>query len=302
MPNTHCLPSGSLGSSEVPVCQIGGDTLSVQTPAGGIGHSNIRGIVIYQSGLSIVPQTAPLPITDSSTSKVQTLATGLTGDGWVFALVPVNEFFVTSGASFSTAGNPAQYVQNDIVADAGHGSRFATSTLHWWDHIVQWVKLTYPAGFPIVAFGASWGAWHMWQVAINRTSTVIAYGGHCGVTILSHVAAAATGTGLVVPTGANWTAINTTGADVGSSALNGLTSTPGWIGWSTTDTVVGDTDLIAMKSAAITAGCPITTLQDNTNGHGLYTTDIGPGGTGFTGTTILDWFTATVDPLAPKTF
>jgi hypothetical protein len=302
VPNTHCLPSGSLGSSEVPVCQVGSATITVQTPAGGIGHGTIRGIVAICSGLSIVPQSFPIPITDGAATKFQTLATALTGDGWVVAMLPFPEDAVTSGLAFSTSGNPAQYIQNDIVADTGHGSRMVAARLHWWDHVLQWIKLTYPAGFPVVCFGVSMGGWYTWNVAINRTSSVIAYGGHCGVTILSDVAAAATGSGLVLPTGANWTAINTTGADVGSSALNGLTSTPGWIGWSTLDTVVGDTDLIAMKNAAITAGCPITTLQDTTNGHGLWTTDIGPGGSGFTGTTIMDWFTATVDPLAPKTF
>ena len=295
MPNTHCLPSGSLGTSEVPVCQIGNDVITVQTPAGGFGSGNIRGIVVLFNGLSIIPVTIPLPITDSATIKFQTLATELTTDGWVVAMVPFNEEFLTKGVAFTASANPAQIIQNDIVADAGHGSRMVAATGRWWDHIITWIQMTYPSKFPVVCFGVSWGPWHSWQVAINRTNTIIAYGGHCGVTILSDVAASATGT-------ANWTIINTTGADVTSSALNSLTSLPGWIGWSTSDTVVGDTDLIAMKSAAITAGCPITTLADTTNGHGLYTTDIGPGGSGFTGTTIMDWFTGTVDPLAPKTF
>jgi hypothetical protein len=55
-----------------------------------------------------------------------------------------------------------------------------------------------------------------------------------------------------------------------------------------------------MKSAAITAGCPITTLQDNTNGHGLFITAIDGSSGSFTGTPITTWFTNTVDPLAPK--
>jgi hypothetical protein len=130
---------------------------------------------------------------------------------------------------------------------------------------------------------------------VNRTSTITAYGAHCSVTKLTNVNAAFTAP-------ANWPALNTTGADLGSTALNGLTGLPGFIGWSSTDSVVGTTDLPALISAAQGASVPVTTLEDTTNNHGLYTTDIGPGGTGFTGTPITTWFTNTVDPLAPKVF
>jgi hypothetical protein len=243
------------------------------------------------TGLSIVPLNPPIAIADGTTTKFLTLSNLLVADGWVVLMVSFNEFALLHGASGSAAGNSAQYIQNDISNDAGNGARLLAGNLHWWDHVFQFIYKTY-GHWPIVPLGVSWGGWHSYIAAINRTAQIIAYASMCGVSILSHVATAATGT-------ANWTALTTTGADITSSALNGV-SIPGWIGYSSTDTVVGTTDPAALYNAAHTAGAPVTNLSDTTNGHGLFGTDIGPGGSGFTGTTIMDWFTATVDPLAPK--
>lgn len=250
-----------------------------------------RGVVILFQGLkSGTPPVIPVPIADIIVPFVVeslqlTLTNKLVADGWVVIFPPDASCF--SDAS-PHAGNPSFGIFNDVNTDAGNGSRLKAQSLHWWDHLVVWIKTNYGA-WPLVPFGSSWGGWFAYTVAANRTADITAYGGHCGVTILSDVNNA-------IPT---WTTLTSSGADVTATSLNAVTGPPGYIGWSTTDTAVGDTDLMALKTAALGAGCPITTLQDNTNGHGLYTTDIGPGGSGFTGTTIMDWFTGTVDPLAP---
>jgi hypothetical protein len=248
-----------------------------------------RGVVILCHTLFDFTQAVPYPILDRSAAAFLSLANALSADGWVVIQPPFQEDFAYP-ATFPAS--PSYAVQLDITNDTGNGARYVASTLHWWDHVVTWIMANYGA-WPLVPFGISWGSWRALQVAINRTSQITAYGVHCPVTILTHLSSAFT-----VP--ANWTGLTTTGADVTSSALNGLTSTPGFIGWSTTDIAVGTTDPPALYNAAHTAGATVTFLTDSTNNHGLYATDIGPGGTGFTGTTIMDWFTGTVDPLAPK--
>lgn len=284
MPDTHCLPSGATGTDELTVPQISLGTMQQQVPAG-----LKRGVVVLCHGLFASPQAVPYVLQNYLATAYQTLATGLTGDGWVVIFPPFTEDFVNLP---SPPQSPSLAIQNDITNDAGNGTRYVTGTLHLWDHIVDWIHTNY-GPWPIVPFGISWGGYHAYQVAVNRTSDIIAYGGHCAATNLNHVSS-------VFTAPANWTSINSTGANIGSTFLNGMLTTPGFIGWSSTDVVVGTTDLPALISAAQTAGAPVTTLEDTTNNHGLYATDIGPGGTGFTGTTILDWFAGPVDALAPK--
>jgi hypothetical protein len=248
-----------------------------------------RGVVILGHGIFPTATTFPYPIQNIVGAQFLALANALVADGWVCIMPPYQED-LSHPATFNDS--PSYGIQLDITNDTGNGARYQASTLHWWDHVVNFIQTTYGA-WPLVPFGVSWGGWRMLTVAINRTSQIIAYGCHCPVTILTHLAAAFT-------TPANWTGLTTTGADVISTALNGITGPPGFIGWSTTDVAVGTTDPPALYNAAHGAGAPVTFLTDSTNNHGLYATDIGPGGTGFTGTTIMDWFTGTVDPLAPK--
>jgi hypothetical protein len=287
--DTHCLPSGVLGTGELSVPQISASVMAQSVPGG-----SKRGVVVLCHGLFLGPEPSPYPITDIVSvvgdSLYLTLTNALVADGWVVIFPPFQEDQSHQASSFPNS--PSYAIQNDITNDTGNGSRYQASTLHWWDHVVEWINVNYGA-WPIVPFGISWGGWRAYTVAANRTSNVIAYGAHCAITILTDVSSAFTAP-------ANWTALTTTGANVGSNALNAVTATPGFIGYSSTDSVVGTTDLPALITAASGAGCPITTLEDTTNNHGLYTTDIGPGGSGYTGTTIMDWFTATVDPLAPK--
>jgi hypothetical protein len=284
MPNTHCLPTGALGTAELPVPQISSSTIAQVVPGG-----SKRGVVILCHPLFDGSQVVPYPILDRPTSAFLSLANALSADGWVVIQPPFQEDF---SHPITFPGSPSYAIQLDITNDTGNGSRYVASTLHWWDHVVNWITANYGA-WPLVPFGVSWGGWRPFTIAINRTSQITAYGSHCPVTILTHLSSA-------FSTPANWTGLTTTGADVTSSALNGLTSTPGFIGWSTTDVAVGTTDPPALYNAAHTAGATVTFLTDSTNPHGLYATDIGPGGSGFTGTTIMDWFTGTVDPLAPK--
>jgi pimeloyl-ACP methyl ester carboxylesterase len=171
MPITHCLPTGSLGTSEIPVIQVpGGGT--VLTPSSGFK----RGVVVLLHGLQLINYSAfPVPLIDNSVDLLLTFATDLATDGWVVL------FPGLLGDNNAMSQNNAIF--NDINADSGHGSRLLTNTLHWWDHVVDWVSVNY-GNWPIVPFGISWGGWHALQIAINRTSTVIAYGTNTPVTQL----------------------------------------------------------------------------------------------------------------------
>jgi hypothetical protein len=251
-------------------------------------------VVVLLHGIITRPPIFPPQILDQINvlqSLMLTLTNALTADGWVVVYPSYNEDF-SNPATFP--GCPAYGVQLDIANDAGNGARYKASTLHWWDHVLNFVHSAY-GNWPLVPFGVSDGGWHALTVAINKTSTITAYGCHVPVTILSHLSS-------VFTYPADWTGLTTTGADVGPTALNGITSVPGYVGWSTTDTAVGTTDPSTLANNAVTAGAPVTTLADQTNNHGLYHTDIdGSSGT-FTGTPITTWFTGTVDPLCPKVF
>lgn len=283
MVDTHCLPNGVLGTSELPVPQISLATMSQMVPAGAK-----RGVVVWLHGIFPSAQPVPVPLVNGLANAIGTLTGLLVADGWV-VLQPIHQEDLAHPVTFPAS--PSYGIQLDIGSDSGHGTRYVASAGNTFDHIIAWIHANYGV-WPIVPFGVSWGGWHALQYAVARTSQIIAYGAHCSVTNLQDL-----NTGFTTP--ANWTTINTSGANILSAFLDSMTGLPGWLGWSTNDVAVGDTDIIALKNAAITAGCPITTLADTTNNHGLYATDIGPGGTGFTGTTIMDWFTGTVDPLAP---
>lgn len=267
MPATHCLPSGALGTSELPVPNVSAANLTTYTPSG-----SKRGVVVLLHGLNIVGVNIPIV----PTGAMLTLAGTLQTDGWV-VINPTFSEDLYSGAL------PTTGLYNDINADTGHGSRYLTNMLAWWDHVVAYINQRY-GNWPIVPFGLSWGAWHAYQIAKNKQSTIIGYGGHVGVTVLSGVASALT-------TPVDFTGLNTTGLDLASTALNAVTK-PGMIGWGTADTVVGSTNLSALYTAAHNAGQPVTSNATGDT-HQITGTDA---------TTYQSWFTSTIDPLAPASF
>ena len=174
--NTHCLPNGSLGTNQIPVSSVPGP-LSQYVPTG-----SKRGVVVWMHGLSVTGDAYPFPILDQDVGGfapvlVQTFVNDLVADGWV--VVPVT--YPEDG--YAKVQVHLVYM-NDINSDTGSGSRFLTTTLHWWDHVVEWIHMNYGV-WPIVPFGVSWGGYHSLVIAANKTSTIAAYGAQVPATILS---------------------------------------------------------------------------------------------------------------------
>lgn len=267
MPNTHCLPTGSLGTNELPVPPIPGLN-TINTP-GALGSNLIRGIVIICHGLNDNNNTFPdIPLA---------FLTSLVADGWI----TYNTLFQED---LTNLNDPSTAVFNDVNSDTGHGSRYLTSWLHTWDHIVIWVHQTYAVNLPIVVLGFSWGGWHALQIAANKQSTIISYVAHCPLQFLTNAATSAT-------PGSNWTTLTSTGADISNTGLNGV-SIPGIVGWSNPDTTAKSYTIQTPCDAAIALSQPLTEYATAT-GHGWPTA---------ASTRFLSYFTATIDPLAPKAF
>jgi dienelactone hydrolase len=266
MVNTHCLTSGALGSNELPCPGINGVNNKELIPAG-----SKRGVVVLMHGLDIVRIDPPYTLSGA----FLTFAQGLQTDGWVVIVPPFPEDLFDS--------LPTQGLWNDVNADAGHGSRYLATTLHWWDHIIAYIQTKW-GNWPVVPFGLSWGGWHAHAVAKNKLSTIKAFGTHEAVTTLSAVP-------LSFTTPVNFTSISTAGLDTAATDLNAV-NVPGIIGWGTNDTVVGSSALSTLRSTAAAAGAPITS-NATTDTHGWVAGDT---------TTYTSWFTGTVDPLCPAVF
>ena len=268
----------------MPVASLTNKT-TVLTPASGLR----RGVVVFIHGLGGgTPPAIPIPIVDIPTGILPqymlTLANSLTADGWVVIQPPYSD-------DFHVVSNP-QGVYNDVNSDAGHGSQYLTQTLHWWDHVIAYIKATY-GNWPVTMIGWSWGGWHALQIAANRMSTLTAYVVHHPVTILSNLA-------VNYPPDFR-TGINTTGLDAGAHILDAVTI-PGNIGWGTTDGVVGYnllgtggtpvSNTTDIYNNAVAASRPVTS-NPQSGSHTFTTTDAG---------VYAAWFTSTVDPLCPKTY
>lgn len=227
----------------------------------------IRGVVVFLHGLSLA-RIDPYPLDFNLFTEA--LAFPLKSDGWTIIQPAYAEDNVLA------LSIPA--IQADITADAAHGARYLAQMLHWWDHVVAWIRSNYGA-VPITLFGLSWGGWHALQIAAQRPSSIIAYSAHVPVTVLSECTIAGF-------------AINTTGLDVSDTALNAVT-VPGAIGWSNPDTVVGFAHTSAIATAAAGAGQPLSVNPTHSDGHALSSTS---------SAFYAAWFASTVDPLAPAIF
>lgn len=275
MPNTHCLPGGVLGTGELPVPNVSRALMSVLEPSPG----SRRGVVVMLHGLTLqIVDSVPVYIDVGGFTPIKwlTLANALVADGWV-VIQP-------QYADNMYVGLPQVGLFGDVSNDAGHGSRYLAQTLHWWDHVVAWIKANY-GNWPIVPFGFSWGGWHAFQIAANRTSTIIAYATHHAATVLSAVPAAVTSP-------VDFTAISTAGLDTTSTMLNAVTI-PGAIAWGTGDAVVGFTAIKAIYDTAVAIPQPVVSNATAT-GHTLEVTDVA-----FYTDATTGWFHTTVDPLAP---
>ncbi len=261
--DTHCLPAGSLATHEIPVSPINAGTVWASSPPG-VGIGRRRGVVVSMGGLPLtataefVTPTAPVdsgpPTPSDFVSYGGTFAAQLALDGWIVLDVAYPEA--------SIYPFPVNAIFNDVVNDSGHGSRYLATQLHWWQHIVEYIRMNY-GPLPIVAFGRSWGGWHVLQIAANRQQDLLGYIAGIPATIVENVNPAFTGT-------ANFNATNTSGLDCGPTLLNAC-NVPGLVSYGTSDEAVGwqatasapgvqpinsNTDLIITN--AIAAGMPVT--------------------------------------------
>jgi hypothetical protein len=240
---THCLPTGNLGTNEIPVCNISDYNVTASIPVGGLGVNKVRGVVAYCHGLSDGPQPIPATIgtvnasTPAFNNYLSAFRDNLVNDGWIFLAVPYPEDYYISVGS---AG-----IWNDLNSDTGFGSRYLTNHLHWWDHVVQYIQSKWGASIPIVAHGTSWGGWTVLQIAKNRQSSIIAYEAHIPATLLSYVNQAfcgpvnfgpnsVTANGIVYPPLVG----GTSGLDIGQHHLDSVTI-PGMVSYGTNDEAVG---------------------------------------------------------------
>lgn len=269
MPNTHCLPSGSLGTAELPVPAVNAGTMTTVAASG-----TRKGVAVLMHGLQTTIVATPMPVPNLGgifPVKFGDLAAALTADGWECLYITYAEDFA--------AGNPSLAVQSDIVADAAHGARYLAQALRWWDHVVAYIKATYGASTPIVPAGLSWGGWHSLVIAANRETTIKAYCSHVAPIILSQASP-------VFTNPADFSAVNTTGFDFATTGLNAV-RVPGLVGWADSDTAAPPANIQAVVTAGQGAGSPITT-NDVTGGHALSSAAV---------TNIASWWTSVVDPL-----
>jgi hypothetical protein len=226
VPDTHCEPSGSLGTDELAVPNLTASTITTVTPSAGFGVNAIRGVVVLcHFGFGAPPISAyPIPLTNAIGLNEQlTFANQLAADGWVVLYPSYQEDW--------SPLIPLQAVYNDVANDSGFGSRYLASTLHWWNHVIRFIQTTYPPGFPVVTFGFSEGAYRSMLMAAQFPGQLIAAGGHCPVTLWETPSLTYSGSisfGLL-----NWS-----GLDLGPTALNGVTI-PMIIGYGTSDNAIG---------------------------------------------------------------
>ena len=226
---THCLPNMVLGSHELPVPNISANNSAVVHATTGIG--NRRGVIVFMHGLqSTQVLSSPAPVVaDTGTagfySYLLTFANVMAADGWEVLFVPYQED--------GFAGIPATGFYNDVANDTANGGRYFNSLLHTWDHIVNYIRVTYGTNWPIVPFGVSKGGFTAMTVAANRQSSIVAYGVHVPTIVWETLAPAFTAN-----TGLTYGKINWQGLDMLTAGLNAVT-VPGIVGYGTGDTAVG---------------------------------------------------------------
>jgi hypothetical protein len=271
--DTHCLPTGSLGTGELGVPATPGPVVP-QAPVSG----SKRGLIVLLHGITATTSAFPCDIIEDLTGATptlwQTLATDLTNDHWV-VIMPI---FAEDGPP---DGNSVSALRNDISNDAGNGARYLRNMLHWWDHVVDWAAVAYPS-YPLVPLGVSWGGWHAIKIASQRTSTITGYVAHVPVTVVSAVSTIFGG-------------LTTTGMDVAinsPSDLDSVTGPPGLISVETGDAVSDYPDAVTLYNTAYAAGANVSLNQRTGGAHQMDSTDV---------TTITNFVTASIDPLCPAT-
>lgn len=164
MPNTHCLPTGSLGTNQIPMVQFPGNPGTIFTPAG-----SKRGVVVISYGITGFGQY-PYPcanVTGAGPVNWLTLAQDLQADGWVV-------IWPTQIGVDAPPGQTAALINDIGDASGGSGSRVGTTYLWWAEHAINYCQLNYPS-FPIVPLGVSQGGLPTVQWVTNHVSSIAAY-------------------------------------------------------------------------------------------------------------------------------
>ena len=251
MSGTHCLPNGQLGTSELPVPNMSGATMTVF--GGTIPVGQRRGIIVYNHGLYTSQQQSPVPpstispggVADFYSAFASSMANShcqnLAQLGWVVLAITAQED--------TYAGNPMGGVYADAGAEqtaGGYGSRYLASTLHTWDHVYAYIQATYgygsgtstawrtTGGPPIVISGFSIGSWRGLQILQNRPGQIAAFIFHEPATYFESVGYPA----LYTP-GYTFGLLDWAGLDVTPTFLSSIGSIPGIIGYGTLDSAVG---------------------------------------------------------------
>ena len=284
MVDTHCLPTGALGTGEIPVCNVGRASVSINRPGG-----LVRGVVVSMHGLSVSPAVTPQPLPTANITIPAfndysfQLMNSLTADHWIYMPVNMPEDF------WSLQGGGSRAIFEDINLDAGNGSRFLAATLHWWDHIVDYININIAAGIPIIALGGSGGGWHTIKIASNRQTTLGGYACYIPACIFPNISP------LFLP-GIPFNTIDCDGMEISTHDLDAVTI-PGLISYGTNDEVVGwaaqnvasGSSGVSVSSFTGSGSLHITTTTGITNGPSVTVTGLA-GGTGqavisFTGIT-----------------
>ena len=296
MTDTHCLPSGAPGTGELLVNPITAQNTTTNDP----GVGNRRGIIVNIHGLNDsgqlpIPQTVPNFTFAGLSEQFGDFVTAVVADGWIHLFPVYQDDF------YSPPPNGATGVQIDVSNDSGHGARYLASTLHWWDHMLNYIGQTYGAGHPIICMGWSWGASKTLWIAANRQSSIIGF--------IAHEPACLPENAVVGVTG--WGATNFSGIDLPSTYLTAANAVsplpPGIIGYGTNDPAVGwqnpgvglptnNTD--AILTACSGASMPVT-RRSTADTHEFTGT---PQGAGNDAAAYAAWIVSTLDPSCPVSF
>jgi hypothetical protein len=233
MVDTHCLPTGSLGTNQIAVNQVGADTVTTIDP----GAGNRRGICVFMHPSTNSDGSLPYSIPNGIGDNIATLSSSMTAapsgsaGGWVFTYPAYPMDWSVNGVGYF--GN----LYNDVANDSGHGARFVTTLGLWMDHMVTYLNAIYGPGHPVILGGFSLGAYAAVSLALNNSPSgmkwnLAGYFAHCLPTIWEDI---------TIFAGYNLASLTWTGMDLGVNALNSVTI-PGVIGYSNSDGYVGWTN------------------------------------------------------------
>jgi hypothetical protein len=216
-----------------------------------------KGIMLWLAGGEFGYAACPPVLADTGgilPSRALTLCNTIAATGWD-VMCPF-----TPGNAWSPNG-ALGLLYFDVNTDSGHGTRALATYLAWWDTLYLALRRTVSATLPIVPAGFSLNGFLTLLIAANRASDIAGYVAHHPSSVLSDI-------NPDVTPGYTFSTLNSTGINVGASALNSV-AVPGLLGWGSADSIIdypnsGDLLTPAMYSAAHTAGASVSPNCDGT--------------------------------------